>query len=57
MDTSYDRDSDSTTELHAPRRPKVVGEGQQRKEHVEAHGESLLGKKSCLQGTIQDPEG
>ena len=57
IDTSYDRDSDTTTELHTPRRPKAVGEGKQGKEHVEAHEEPLLGSKSCLQGANQDPEG
>ena len=32
-------------------------EGQQGKEHAQAHEEPLLGAQSCLQSEDQDPEG
>ena len=40
-DTSYDRDSDSTTELHAPRRPHKSGR------HVREEPTSLAELQAC----------
>ena len=40
-DTSYDRDSDSTTELHAPRRPRKGGR------HVREEPTSLTKLQAC----------
>ena len=40
-DTSYDRDSDSTTEIHAPRRPRKGGR------HVREEPTSLTELQAC----------
>ena len=41
IDTSYDRDGDSTTELHAPRRPRKCGK------HVREEPTSLAQLQAC----------